>query len=152
VAVSRRTGPAGRAARGAALLAGLGALLLAAPAQASPETLKRALGNILFAPLDVVLSPVVAAKTVYDGVRYIDDSLGVRLAYPVPGVIWNTGIVAGIGVIREMTGLLELIPGLLLFFSEDDLDPLLDPAESADALVEIENDLLPIRFGVLYTA
>jgi hypothetical protein len=136
-----------------ALLAGLGAaLLLAAPAQATPETLKRALGNILFAPLDVALSPVVAAKTVYDGVRFIDDSLGVRLAYPVPGVFWNTGIVAGMGVIREITGLLELLPGLILFFSEDDLDPLLDPAEEGDALVEIRNEWLPIRFGVLYTA
>jgi hypothetical protein len=147
--VSRHAGRAGRAA----LLAGLGAaLLLAAPAQASPETLKRSLGNILFAPLDVALAPVVGAKTVYDGVRFIDDSLGVRIFYPIPGVIWNTGIVAGIGVIREMTGLIELIPGLLLFFSKDDLDPLLDPAESADALVEIENDFLPIRFGLLYTA
>jgi hypothetical protein len=147
--VSRHAGRAGRAA----LLAGLGAaLLLAAPAQASPETLKRSLGNILFAPLDVALAPVVGAKTVYDGVRFIDDSLWVRIVYPVPGVVWNTGIVIGIGVVREMTGLIELIPGLLLFFSKDDLDPLLDPAESADALVEIENDFLPIRFGLLYTA
>ena len=149
MAVSRRKGRAGRAA----IFAGLGAALLAAaPAQASPETLKRSLGNILCAPLDVALSPVVGAKTVYDNIRFIDDSLGVRIAYPIPGVIWNTGIVIGIGVIREMTGLVELIPGLLLFFSKDDLDPLLDPAESADALVEIENDFLPIRFGVLYTA
>jgi hypothetical protein len=145
---------AARRRRGrAALLAGLGAALLAAaPAQATPETLKRSISNILFGPFDVALAPVVAAKTVYDGVRFIDDSLAVRLFYPVPGVIWNTGIVAGVGVIREMTGLLELIPGLLLFFSKDDLDPLLAPAEDSDALVEIENDFLPIRFGVLYTA
>ena len=149
MAVSTRKGRAGRAAR----LAGLGAALLAAaPAQATPETLKRAVSNILFAPLDVALAPVVGAKTVYDGVRFIDDSLGVRIFYPIPGVIWNTGIVAGVGVIREMTGLIELIPGLLLFFSKDDLDPLLDPAESTDALVDIPNDFLPIRFGVLYTA
>ncbi len=149
MAIERRSAPARRAGLLGGLLA---AVLLAAPAAATPETLKRAVGNILFGPLDVALAPVVGAKTVYDGVRFIDDSIGVRIAYPIPGVIWNTGIVAGMGVIREITGLLELIPGLILFFSDDDLDPLLDPVEDGDALIDIRNDWLPVRFGVLYTA
>ena len=37
----------------------------ASPAAASTETLKRSLSNILFAPVDIVLSPIVAAHTIY---------------------------------------------------------------------------------------
>ena len=40
----------------------VGALFAASPAQATYETLKRSLGNILFAPFDMALSPVVAVR------------------------------------------------------------------------------------------
>ena len=39
------------------------ALSVASPAAASPETLKRSIGNILFAPLDMLLAPATAGKT-----------------------------------------------------------------------------------------
>jgi len=76
-------------------------LFAASPAIASPETLKRAMGNILFAPVDIALSPIVAAHTIYHNLNDIGDSVGVRLAYPVPGYAWTTGLTIGAGALRE---------------------------------------------------
>lgn len=126
--------------------------LPAAPASATPETLRRALGNILCGPLDVLMAPIVGPKMTIDNIRFIDDTPGVRAFWALPGVVWNTGITIGLGVIREMTGLIELGPGLLLFFSESDLDPLLAPVEDSDALVDYETPVLHLRFGMFYTA
>jgi len=133
------------------LLGALLALLLAAPAQASPDTLRRSVGNIIFAPVDLALAPVVAAQTVYTNLQDIDDSPAVRFIYPVPGWIWTTGVQAGAAVIRAITGLLELLPGLALIPFEADLDPLYDPVERGDALVDIETTPLRFKFGVNYT-
>ncbi len=132
----------------------LSALLLLAPlpASATPATLRRAIGNILFGPLDVLMAPVVGPKMTIDNLRFIDDTPGVRAFWALPGVAWNTGITIGVGVIREMTGLIEIIPGVLLFFSDSDLDPLLAPVEDSDALVDYDTPLLHVRFGMFYTA
>ncbi len=134
----------------AALVALGGALVAASPAEASPETLKRSMSNMLFGPLDVVFSPVVGAQTVYRNIQDIDDSMGVRIAYALPGVAWNTTLQAGSGVIRCMTGVIELLPGLGLLFFEADLDPLFAPPEKSDALVDKETPILDVKFGVNY--
>ncbi len=128
------------------------ALSVASPAAASPETLKRAIENILFAPLDMAFAPATAGKILYTNMRDIDDSPWVRIVYPLPGFVWLTGISLGGGMIREVTGLLELIPGLGLVFLEADLDPLLAPLERGEFLVDIENDILNIKFGMNYTS
>ena len=128
------------------------ALSVASPAAASPETLKRAVGNILFAPLDLVLAPAMAGKILYTNMRDIDDSPWVRIVYPVPGYFWLTGLTIGAGVIREVTGLLELIPGIGLAFLEADMTPLFAPVERGETLVDVETDLLNIKFGMNYTA
>ncbi len=128
------------------------ALAVASPAAASPETLKRSVGNILFAPLDIVLSPAVAGKIIYTNMREIDDSQWVRIVYPLPGFVWVTGVTIGGGIIREITGLIELIPGLGLAFLEADLDPLFAPGERAEALVDVQTVVVNIKFGMNYTA
>jgi hypothetical protein len=124
----------------------------AGPAAASPETLKRSLGNILFAPLDIALSPIVAARSIYRNLNDIDDSVGVRLVYPLPGFAWNTGLQIGAGAIRELAGLLELLPGLVLLPFEADMDPLFAPAEKAAALVDVETPPVAIKFGIDYSS
>lgn len=134
----------------AALLALLLATAAASPAQASPETLKRSVGNILFGPLDVVFAPVVGSQTVYHNIQDIDDSMWVRVAYVVPGVVWNTTLEAGSGIIRCMTGLIEFLPGLGLLPFKADLDPLFSPVEKSDALVDEETPVLNVKFGVNY--
>ncbi len=133
-----------------ALVGLLLALVAAAPAQASPETLKRSVSNILFGPFDVVFSPVVGSQTVYRNIQDIDDSMWVRVVYVVPGVVWNTTLTIGSGIIRCMTGLIEFVPGLGLLPFDADLDVLFSPAEKADALVDEDTPVLNIKFGVNY--
>ena len=126
------------------------ALAAASPASASPETLKRSASNILFAPLDIVFAPVVAGQIIYTNLREIDDSRWVRIVYPVPGYFWILGVELGGSILREVTGLIELLPGLGLLFFDADLDPLYDPVERGDALVDAETRVLNIKFGVNY--
>ncbi len=142
--------------RAARQFAGIGIVLMlllaAPPASATPETLKRSMGNILFAPFDLVLSPVVAGRIVYTNMRDIDDSQWVRIVYPLPGYVWTTGLQIGASVLREITGLIELLPGLGLVFFEADLDPLYAPVERGEALVDVETPVLNIKFGMNYTS
>ena len=126
------------------------ALVAASPAQASPETLKRSVSNIVFGPVDIVFSPIVGSQTVYRNIQDIDDSMWVRVFYVVPGVVWNTTLTMGSGIIRCMTGLIEFVPGLGLLPFDADLDPLFSPAEKGDALVDENTPVLNVKFGINY--
>jgi hypothetical protein len=121
------------------------------PAGATPETLKRSVGNILLAPVDLVLQPFVVGQTMYRNMRNIDDSLPVKIAYPIPGYIFTLGVHTGACLIRELAGLLEFLPGLGLAFFDADLDPLYDPVERSDALVEQETPVINFKVGINYT-
>jgi hypothetical protein len=156
-----------RAAPALALLA-LVAILPGA-AGASPATIQRSVSNILLGPIDIVLSPVVALVTEIDNLQNIDDTPGVRVAYAVPGYFWLTGVQLGAGALRIGTGFIELVPGLALwFFPNTDLDPLYDPVDRGNAIVDFQNPLyespawvsyvpltmpvtLNLKFGVNYT-
>lgn len=134
-----------------ALLA-LGLLALpAAPAAASPQTLKRSIENLTQWPLDVATAPVVSAWTIQRNLRDIGDSTLVRIAYPVPGFFWNTMVQVGAGVLRGVAGVLELGPGVVLLPFEADLDPLFDPSLDNEALVDWENGIYDVKFAVDYT-
>jgi hypothetical protein len=123
------------------------------PAHAGYETLKRSLGNLLFAPLDLILAPVVAGKTLYTHLRDVDDTKAVRYAYTVPGYFWLTGVQIGAAGIRAATGCLELLPGIgLLAFPHAEMAPLFDPVEKSDALVDFPNPVVNVKFGIDYTS
>ena len=143
------------------------ALLAFSPtaAQASPETLRRSLGNIIQSPIDVLLAPLVAGRTLVTNLRDIDDTLPVQIVYAGPGYFWLTGVQVGAAVLRGVAGLLELVPGIFLMPFETDIDALYDPADRGAAMVEFENPLgendiarwFPlitwnVRFGVTYTS
>lgn len=133
----------------------LGGLIVSsgAPALASTETLKRSASNLTQAPLDLIFSPVVGLLTVITRMNEQDDPIGVRVAFALPGVIWNTGVNIGASVIRFVTGGIELVPGVLLFPLEADLDPLFAPVDNAAALFEMETPCcLDVKFGIDYTA
>ena len=149
-----RLEPGGRSTLGSALTLFAAALSLFAstPAAATPETLKRSVGNALFAPLDIAASPVTAGKALYTNLREIDDARWKRIVFPIPGYAWILGVQIGGGAIREIAGLLELVPGLGLFFFDADLHPLFDPAERNEALVDVETPALKFKFGVNYIA
>jgi hypothetical protein len=125
-------------------------LLVASPAGATPETLKRSIGNLLMAPLDLALSPYTGPRSVVVNMREIDDTMGVRIGYFLPGIVWNTGLYMGTAALRGVVGMLEFLPGLGLFFFDADLDPLFPPPERQDALVDIETPVIYLKFGVHY--
>jgi len=129
------------------------ALLAGAPgtAHATGETLKRASSNLLMAPLDIVLAPIVAGKTIITNMREIDDTVPVRVFYAIPGYMFLTGVQLGAGTIRAITGVLEFVPGLGLLFFDADLDPLYAPVERGDALVDYDTRFLNVKFGIDYT-
>jgi len=108
--------------------------------------------NILFAPLDIGLAPITAANAVYRNLNDIDDSLGVRLAYVLPGYGWNTGLFIGSGVIRLIAGALEFVPGIFLLPFETDMTPLFAPGEKANSMVDIDTPPLRIKFGIDYSS
>ena len=132
----------------------LGVLLTSGiPALASTETLKRSISNITQAPLDLVLTPMVALISVIEGMREQDDPVAVRVAFFMPGYIWNAGVNVGASFIRFVTGGLELIPGVLLLPFEADLDPLFSPVYGAAALFEMDTPCcIDVKFGIDYTA
>ena len=111
---------------------------VASPVTASPDTLKRSIENLTQWPLDLALSPVVAGKTIVQNLQDIDDSTAVKIAYPVPGFAFLTMVQASSAVLRGVTGIFEFLPGLGLLFFETDLDPLFDPADENEGLVDLE--------------
>lgn len=125
--------------------------LASAPAEASPKTLKRSVGNITMAPLDFLMAPVTSIWIVQRNIRTVEDTTAVRVFYVVPGVVWNTMVLMGAASIREFTGLMEFVPGLLLLPFDTDLDPLLDPVERGEALVNWDTPVLRVKFGIDYT-
>ncbi len=137
--------------RSAVLVVGVLLLGLApGPAAATPDTLRRGLGNIMMGPFDMALSPIQGIYTVARNLKEIDDSPGVRLAFAIPGWGWLTMVNFGGGMIRTLTGTLEIIPGVILFASEADMDPLFDPVEDAGALFEWDNPLIDVENPWVY--
>ncbi len=154
-----------RLAARVAAVASLLAVIVPASAHASPETLRRSLGNIIQSPLDVVLAPVVAGRTLVSNLRDVDDTTAVQVFYAAPGYFWLAGVQVGAAVLRGVSGGLELLPGIFLLPFETDIDPLFDPADRGAAMVELENPLAEndiakwfpmvtwnVRFGVTYTS
>jgi len=136
----------GLVAVGVVLLAGL-----AGSASASPETLKRSVSNILMAPLDVAFTPIVAGQSVYNNIQNVDDTMAVRIAYVIPGYVWNMGVQIGAATVRVLAGVIEFVPGIGLFFFDADLDPLFSPVDKAAALVDYDTPPLNFKFGITYT-
>lgn len=131
-------------------------LLLAAstqPAEATPQTILRGLGNVVLAPLDAALAPVTTFIGIRQNLQDIDDSPGVRLFYPVPAYFYAVGLQLACAPIRSISGAMEIAVGVLVLPLDTDVDPLFDAVEDADALVEIDIDYMdyPLRFGLNYT-
>ena len=139
---------------GLTVLLALGVALLAAgAASATTSVIKRSFENMPQGVIDAALSPVTAGTTIYNNMTTIEDTMPVRVAYAVPGYAWNVMCNFGGGVIRSLTGLMELPAGLVLLFSDADMEPLFDPAEDNEALLTFDEyeDIYRVKLGVDYT-
>ena len=138
--------------RSTALLLLASVLALPAPAVAGTETLKRSVSNILSGPIDIVLCPITGGMATYRNIKNIDDSRGVRIAYALPGYIWMTTLFAGTSVLRTVAGFIELLPGIVLLFTDNELDPLFAPADRAEGMWEWETPVVDFKLGIDYSA
>ncbi len=130
------------------------ALLTALPAAATTDVLQRAFENMPQGVADAALAPYTAGQTLYNNMTTIEDTLPVRIAYIVPGYVWNFMSNFGGGVIRSITGVLELPTGLVLLFTDAEFEPLFDPAEDNEALITYDEyeDVYRVKMGISYTA
>ena len=129
------------------------ALLLAAPASATTDVLKRSFENMPQGVADSLLSPVTAGTSIYTNMTTIQDTMPVRIAYAVPGYAWNVMSNFGGGLIRSITGLIELPVGIVLLFTDAEMEPLFDPAEDNEALLTLDQfeEIYRVKLGVNYT-
>jgi hypothetical protein len=142
-----------RSIRGSFWLAAVLALGTAAPAGATTDVIQRSFENMPQGIGDALLSPYTAGRTVYNNLTTIDDTPGVRMAYTVPGYFWNVMCNFGGGLIRSITGVIELPTGLFLLFSDAEMEPLFDPVEDNEALLTLDQfeDVYRVKMGVDYT-
>jgi len=146
-------GSSARGIGGWLVAAGL-TLALTAPAGATTDVIKRSLENMPQGVVDSLLSPYTAGQSVYNNMTTIEDTTPVRVAYAVPGYVWNVMSDFGGGLIRSLTGVIELPVGLVLLFSDAEMEPLFDPVEDSEAVFtydEYEN-IYRVKVGVDYTA
>jgi hypothetical protein len=129
------------------------ALLLAAPASATTDVIKRSFENMPQGVADAALSPITAGTSIYRNMTTIEDTMPVRIAYAVPGYAWNLMSNFGGGLIRSITGVLELPVGVVLLFTDAEMEPLFDPAEDNEALITLDQveDIYRVKMGVDYT-
>jgi len=126
----------------------------AAGADGRAATLQRAVSNTLMGPLDVALSPVVTAKTVYERSRADDYSWPGTVAMTLlggAGFFFPTNAAAG--CFRIWAGLFELPLGVGMLVARSFTDwepPEFFEVSEAPALVDQPNAILPIKFGVQY--
>ena len=126
---------------------------LAAPASATTDVIQRSFENMPQGLFDMALSPYTAGRTIYNNLTTIEDTPGVRVAYLVPGYAWNVMCNFGGGMVRSLTGVLELPAGLVLLFSDAEMEPLFDPVEDNSAVITYDayEDVYRVKLGVDYT-
>jgi hypothetical protein len=117
--------------------------ILAAPgsADASPDTLRRSLENIVMAPLDIALAPANGWIALRANLPRVADTTAQRAVYAVPGYLGLTALHVGTGLLRAVSGVLQLPPGVALFAFDTDLPPGFDPFRKGSALVDWRNPL-----------
>jgi hypothetical protein len=126
----------------------------AAGADGRAATLQRAVANTLMGPLDVALSPVVTAQTVYARSRAENYSWPGIVAMTLiggPGFFFPTNAAAG--AFRTWAGLFELPLGFGMLVARSFTDwepPEIFELSEESALVDQPNAVLPIKFGVQY--
>jgi hypothetical protein len=136
------------------LVVALALLVVAAPgvSHAGGKTLARSMQNLFLFPADLVLSPFVGGKAVFNAWRDSDDSTAVKWGYAPFAPIWGISVQAGASIIRGVAGALELLPGLVLLPFGAEMDPLYDLPENQPALVDQEAGPVRIKFGIDYLA
>ena len=143
---------------GLPVLAGLVALMLG-PATARAEsagraaTLQHAISSIVGGAGDVVLTPVVTARTLWGQGKAAGYEAPAMASLGLFGTAWLAPLNLSAGLFRTWGGLIELPIGLGVLATKSFTDwqppPLFD-VERNPALVDYANPVVPLKFGVSY--
>ena len=136
------------------LLVALAAPRVAHAAGDRTDTLRRAVANVLLAPLDVALSPVVTVQALYDNAKAANYSPPATVALELlGGAGWFFPVTAATGVFRMWSGFAEVPVGLTLLVSKSftswEPAPFFEMRGKA-AMVSYPSAVIPIEFGVNY--
>lgn len=122
----------------------------ARPATAGARLFMHGLNTVCATPLELAVSPYVAADTLAHNMDAHGFSTRSKAAFAVPGFIWLWMSQIGMGAGRGMGGFLELPVGFALLLTPWNLSPLLD-MDREPALYKRETRNGVFMFGV-YTA
>jgi len=117
-------------------------------------TLQRAVSNTIMGPLDVALSPVVTAQTLYAKGKAENYSWPSIIALELvcgPGAFFPANAAAGF--FRTWVGVMEIPVGLGLLVSKSFTNwepPAFFELRDEPAMVNLANPVIPITFGVQY--
>ena len=119
-------------------------------AKADASQLCRATANLVLAPFDALLAPIIVAKDEYYGLTEIDDPLALKIAGAAPGYVFLLGVQIGGAIFREISAAFEFIPGLVTLFREGSQPALYRSAEDAWALYAEQYGPCPVKLGISY--
>ena len=126
----------------ASAAAGLLVFVSVATASASPDTLRLAIEDITFGSVDVAASPVTGGIATARNLDSVSDNGFLQGLYVLPGWLGLTFLQATQGVLRVVVGVVEVVPGLVLFpFPDTDLPEDFNVFRQGEALVDARNPL-----------
>ena len=120
------------------------------PARADASQLCRGASNLVLAPADIALSPFIAGKDEYYGIREIDDPWALKVVGAVPGYFLLLGLQTGGTIFREIAAVIEIPFGMVTLFREGAQPPLFRSQQDAWSLYNNDFGPCPVRFGVSY--
>jgi hypothetical protein len=129
--------------------------LSAAPAAAQVATMRRAAENILMAPVDVVLTPVVVKNTVQSGLERANMPTALAIPTAGMGIIFSSMLQFVVTGARLTAGIIELPVGALIApvdaLTERDLStPVLFSTEGTEAVLRRETPGFDFVAGLYY--
>ncbi len=139
-------------ARVLVLTAAFGLLLGASPrsAEADASQLCRAFSNVVFAPTDLAFGPFIAAKDMHYGLTEIDDPLSIKAIGLAPGYLFLNGLQIGGTIMRVISSVFEIGPGLVTLFQEGSQPVLFRNQDETWALYKNDFGPCPVRIGSSY--
>ena len=119
-------------------------------ARADAGQLCRSVANMVLAPSDMLLGPIVAGKDEYYGLTEIDDPVALKAAGAIPGYLLLLGLQTGGSIFRAIAGVMEFPLGVVTLFREGEQPPLFRSQQDAWAWYSEDFGPCPVHVGVSY--
>ncbi len=118
-------------------------------ARADPSQLCRAFSSITLAPTDILLSPYISGRDAYGALSEAGEPYKVWVSF-LPSYPIFIVIQVGGTALRIVTGVFEILPGLVSLFAEQAGEPLFAQQDQAPQIYRTELGPCPVRIGTSY--